>query len=137
MGSCYESDKKNCCNYDCQVDSIAECDKYKAKSDELYVKAHCIQEESKRFLCESKELEEHARDLERKAKQLCAQAKVSWDNARKLECESNNLLDLASFYAQKASECYKNMNNSGDCRPICNSGCCTTKCSCTSSCTHC
>lgn len=119
-GNC--DDKPNPCNYDCHIDSSMECDKYKQKSDELYVKAHCVQEEAKRLVCEANAYSEEAKELERKARELCGKANMTWDNARKLEAETSNLLDLASFYCNKASECYKNMNNACRNRPDCNMG---------------
>lgn len=99
------------CNYPCN-DVYEECNKYKEKSDELYLKATYIQEESKRIICEARELEAHAKELEYQAKQLCAKANVAWSKAQKLDAESDNMLDLASFYCQKATECFKNASNS-------------------------
>lgn len=124
-------DKNNDYKHDCCIESSSECDKYKEKSDELYVKAHHVQEESKRLICEARELDDQAKELERKARELCARANMTWDNARKLESESTNLLDLASFYSCKASECYKNMGNANQYKPTCTlgyGGGCSKKC---------
>ncbi|MGL6105706.1 hypothetical protein [Romboutsia sp.] len=132
MGNCYEGNSKNCSHSDCQAENIGNCDKYKAKSDELSEKGYCLQEEANKFICESKKLEEHARELECKANCFCNEAKEYWDKAYKIEAESNRLLDLANFYSQKASECYKNTRNSCECRSNCGSDCCTPNCSCQS-----
>lgn len=120
----------NECKNDCYIENNCECDKYKHKSDELYMKAHYAQDESKRLTCEAKELDQQAKELERKAKELCAQANMTWDKAAKFESEANNLLDLASFYCYKASECYKNITNACKHKPTCttwNGGCSCNK----------
>lgn len=108
----------------CEFMKNSECNKYKEKSDELYLKAGMIHDESKRLLCEAKELDNQAKELERRAKQVCAQANIAWDNARKLDAEGDSLLDLASFYSQKAAECAKNESNAYVFRPTCNMNSC-------------
>lgn len=126
-GYCDNSCNRPCMHEPCEFLRDSECDKYKEKSDELYLKAGCIHEEAKRLLCEAKELDRHAKELERKAKQACAQANMVWDNARKLDVEADNLLDLASFYSKKASECAKNESNAYTFRPSCNMNICHNK----------
>ncbi len=119
----YKENVNGCNNDYCLDNNTCECDKYKQKSDELYVKAKYVQDESMRLICEANELNEQAKELERRSKELCAKANMTWDQARKLESESNNLLDLASFYCHKASECYKNLNASCTHKPTCNTAC--------------
>lgn len=117
---------KCCYNYpdykcECKMSKDIECGKFKEKSDELYLNAKYIQEDYKRLICESEDLYAQSRELELKAKELCSKANMTWDKARKLELEYTNLLDLASFYCNKATECYKNCNNSYEYKPTCNS----------------
>lgn len=124
MNKCYGGYEPNPCTCIPETGIIQECDAYKQKSDDLYMRAHVVQEEAKRFICQSKELNEQAKELERKAREACAAANIAWDNARKLEAEAANLLDLACFYACKASECYKNINNPCSIPPTCGRGHC-------------
>lgn len=124
MSNCYGGYDPNYCQCGHNSGAIYECNGYKEKSDELYDKAQAIQEEVKRLICKSKELDEEAKELERRAKEACAAANMAWNNARKLDAEAQNLLDLACFYACKATECYKNVNKACNIPPSCNGGHC-------------
>lgn len=120
MGNyCGNYENKSCININC----ISECDKYKEKSSELCLKAQYIQEEAKKFMCEARELDAQSKEYQYKAKELCAQANAAYENAQKLNYEFENLLDLASFYCNKATECYKNTNSLCGCKPSCNTHC--------------
>ncbi|MEG0844421.1 MAG: hypothetical protein RSD22_09280 [Romboutsia sp.] len=125
IGKCEGEKIYTCCDFD--IRNMSDCDKYKKKSDELYHQAQCIHEESKKLLCESKELSEESKRLDQNSKQLCAKANIVWDEARKLDAEASNLLDLASFYGQKASECAKNTANFRY-KPSCNGECYKSTC---------
>lgn len=115
------------CNQ-CDTSSGLECDKYKEKADELYLKATCMHEEAKRFLCEAKELDNIAKDFEKRAKEACAEAHMVWEHAHKLDVEADNLLDLASFYSKKASDCAKNESRAYSFKPNCNINSCSNNC---------
>ena len=128
--SCYntcntmcQSSETRCCYEQYENECESECEKYKGKADELYVRAQCVQEDAKRASCEAKQLEIQARDLEKQVKLLLSQARIAWDKTCKLEAEVENLLNLSNFYACKATECYKSANVNSLCKPDCNCKC--------------
>lgn len=130
QGNCNNQDC-NPCNY--QPEGMCICDKYMEKSNELLAKSRCIQKETQKTICEANELENCIKDLEEKLKQLRCRADGTWQKVYRLEKQSNELLEYSKLYYTNASECYKRINNSSDCRFMGNN-CCDSQCSSSNQC---